>query len=531
MQTEYSKLTLKNKYTVIEEQHNGILGTTSYVAEDIETKQKLVIRILPANQNDDQEALKRFKQGLEMLKKLQHPNILPMLDAGEEKGLYYTVSPYGKGFYLNEYLEHRGELGERESVKLIKDLAEALRYAWGKMKIIHRNICPDSIFIAKGNVPKLVNFDLAKSLSSTQNLTLDNEAIGNPVYMSPEQARGQECDFHSDIYCLGLVLYQLLAGAPPFNHKNPAITLSAQLKDQAKPIQEVNPEVSKACAQVLHKMLEKQVSHRYNSYDELINAIDNVLAAKGDDKSSNKTAGYKMPAIHTEAENNSGKGEEKPLKKSKKSTHVVLFFMLVIIIVIAAGTIFFLKHLEQSSLKQKKLTELVERQQETQKRSEQIKAKKAQLLAKQKKAESEAELAKMDAAKIENQHKICRYNIEQIALALQMYANVFKGKFPEKSGAAGLEMLRSKGFITSPQIFVCPGSGTLSSAPQQAITEATCDYIYVGGHSEYSDSNTPILWNKPKGGHKTLGFILYANGEIKEYKGENWLHYTKTKAK
>ena len=390
MQTEYSKLTLKNKYTIIEKHHNGILGTTNYVAEDIETKQKFVIRILPASQNDDQEALKRFKQGLEMLKKLQHPNILPMLETGEEKGLYYTVSPYEKGFYLNEYLEHRGELGERESVKLIKDLTEALRYAWGKMKIIHRNICPDSIFIAKGNVPKLVNFDLAKSLSSTQNLTLDNEAIGNPVYMSPEQARGEECDFHSDIYCLGLVLYQLLAGTPPFKHKNPAITLSAQLKDQAKPIQQVNPEVSKACAQVLHEMLEKQVSRRYNSYDELINAIDNVLASKGDDKSSKKTSSYKMPAIHIEEENNSGKGEEKPFKESKKSTHVVLFLILAIIVVIATGTMLFLKHLEQSSLEKKKLAELAEKQQEMQKRSEQIKVKKAQLLAKQKKAESEA---------------------------------------------------------------------------------------------------------------------------------------------
>ena len=106
----------------------------------------------------------------------------------------------------------------------------------------------------------------------------------------------------------------------------------------------------------------------------------------------------------------------------------------------------------------------------------------------------------------------------------------FKGKFPEKSGAAGLEMLRSKGFITSPQIFVCPMSGTICSAPQKAITEASCDYVYVGGHGEYSDGNTPVLWNKPKG-HKTMGFILYANGKIKEYKGKNWLHYTKTKAK
>ncbi len=106
-----------------------------------------------------------------------------------------------------------------------------------------------------------------------------------------------------------------------------------------------------------------------------------------------------------------------------------------------------------------------------------------------------------------------------------MYANIYEGKFPKENNAKGLNELLVKGILKDSRVFICPLSGKLPAAPGQSLSNSTCDYIYTGGYSAYSGANVPILWNNPAK-HQDYGIVLYANGDIKEYSGNNWLDKT-----
>ncbi|MBN1864671.1 MAG: serine/threonine protein kinase [Victivallales bacterium] len=265
-----------NKFEIVGKQGKGSLGEDIYLGRHLDLGRDIVIRILPAAMPGD-ECMKRFLQGIGLAAKLQHPNIVSILDAGEEGGMNFVVTTYEKGFFLNDYLDQRGRLDETESIRLVKGLADALDYAWNELRIIHRNVCPNTILIAKGNVPMLTDFAMAKSLLGDAKLTLAGFSIGDPTYMSPEQARGDKIDFRSDIYCLGLVFYQLLAGYPPFRDKNPTDLMKDQLSTPHRPVQATNEHVSDACAAVVDKMLEKEKNARYQSWDEVVSDIDAIL--------------------------------------------------------------------------------------------------------------------------------------------------------------------------------------------------------------------------------------------------------------
>lgn len=575
-----SGFTIKGKYTIVQKQGEGALGTAIYIGKDADGKE-VIIRVIPPALLADDETTTRFIQGANLAQKLKHPNILEVLDAGEDGNTKYLVTNYEKGFFLNEYLEHRGTLDERESIKLVKSLAEALKYAWEEMQIIHRNICPDSILVAKGNVPLLTDFDLAKSLVADNKLTVEGLAIGNPLYMSPEQAKGLQLDFRSDIYCLGLVLYQLLAGKPPFSDQSKMDVLRSQLAEKHAPIQSRNKDVSDACSSVLDKMLEKKSTNRYQTWDEVINDLDAILNQEAPStvkqvKSLKPTSSrYKMQAINMNtmeikaavaakkkgtqsAASPETPKKEEPIpaaaetktvaaapeepKKTQMTTIAMILIFLVFLGVLGIGV-----YIQRKGAKEDKnydVTPIDDTKQVTKTETKpEVKLKpKAEPKTEPKpvvktepkpqpKVETKPVVKKPTIADKEREAKyrqVSVYNIKQIGEALQMYANVFEGKFPEPNGAKGLDLLRSKGFLRLPQIFICPSTGNLPSEPGKPITEKTCDYVYVGGYSEYSKGKLPMLWSKPNN-HKEYGIILYVNGEIKEFKGNNWLFNTKVK--
>jgi len=267
----------KGKYEVGKKQGLGSLGETIFLGHDKEVDREIMIRILPPQMMGDNENTQRFIQGIKLTASINHPNILPAIDAGEENGMCFMVTAYKKGFYLNEYLDQRGQLDEPESLRLIKDLAGALNEAWQSQQIIHRNVCPDTILFAKGNVPLLTDFDMAKSLKEDKKLTMTGYTVGNPMYMSPEQVKGEQIDYHADMYCLGLVLYQLLSGHPPFQQKSQIELMNAQASEPHQPIQQENDRISDACAAVLDKMLEKDIADRYVLWEDLISDLDAIL--------------------------------------------------------------------------------------------------------------------------------------------------------------------------------------------------------------------------------------------------------------
>lgn len=304
---------LKGKYEVGEKKGKGSLNEDIYHGRHQQLEREIIIRVMPADASIDDEVTQRFIQGLRLSATMQHPNMVSVLDAGEEAGMMYFVTNYEKGFYLNDYLEQRGNLDEKESIRLVKGLADALEYAWAEKHIIHRNICPNTILIAKGNISMLTDFGLAKSLESDTKLTMKGFAVGDPQYMSPEQASGDdEIDYHSDIYCLGLVFYQLLAGHPPFHDKSQIELMTDQIQNPHKPIQGANENVTDACSAVIDKMLEKNVEDRYDSWDDVVADLDAIL-------NENPPAALKKGASKSVIEKVRRDTEKKIAKKHNKA--------------------------------------------------------------------------------------------------------------------------------------------------------------------------------------------------------------------
>ncbi len=560
---------LGGRYSVDRKLGKGALGTAVYLANDVAVGTEVLVRILPFSLVPDEEMTARFLQGAELAKKLRHGNILPVLDAGESDGFKYIVTGYEKGYLLEEYLEHRGSLDEKESIKLLKSLAEALDYAWCELRIVHRNVCPDTILIAKGNVPMLTDFDLAKSLIQDSKLTLDGFTIGDPVYMSPEQARGEDLDFRSDMYCLGIVFYQLLCGAPPFSGGSRVEILQSQVSARHPGIQTRSKEISLECSSVLDKMLEKDASRRYESFRRLVEDLDALLHGRQPSSLqkvkavSSGARSYKMQAITMsalkapvsvpEADGISAAVEVLSAPVDSKKNRVPsgpsdacaaassdpaagsskkLFITLAVFVFCFIGVVVFVMMSQGSGLDgdepevvpvavvqdtpaAKSLDEAPPAVPEPEREKEPAVAP----------VESVADRPAVAPDVAERHRKGCFNNIRQISVGLNMYANVFKGKYPEKDGAEGLDMLRARGFLEVPQVFVSPASGRLAAEPGKPVADENCDYVYKGGYSEFSDGGLPILWTKP-GVHDDYGIVLYVNGDIKEYVGSNWLHHT-----
>ena len=559
---------IKGHYKITRKQGRGTLGTVVYLGEDTEQNSDVIIRIIPPNLLADDETIARFMQGIEIVRKLQHPNILAILDAGEDNDIHYVVSEYKKGFFLDEYLEHRGRLDEMESLRLVKSLADALNYAWESEKIVHRNVSPDTIFVAKGNVPLLTDFDMAKSLVSGKHLTMEGFTVGNPLYMSPEQARGADVDFHSDIYCLGLVLYNLLAGEPPFSQKNKMAVLKAQVSEKHIPIQSKNSDVTAATAGVLDKMLEKDPLDRYLSWKELLADFDALLNHRApsvvdEPELAGDSGSYKMQAVQMSTlkaddvrkavaeqqnEKQPASRESSPSGENKtgKSKGVAVFVSVAVLLVVIIGSVVaFLLNTKQdgingqSSNYAKKMNQVVREQVASVKSAEEASSKKAEDIKTEaakvaEKVQEPKEIKKAEKSAVTPDLKEKSYrrtalnSVQQIGEALQMYANVFNGKFPEPGGAKGLDLLRKKGFLTVSQVFICPSTGHIPASKNEPLTENNCDYVYVGGLSAYSGDKVPILWSKP-GNHKDYGIILYVNGDVEECTGNNWLSKTKVK--
>ncbi len=268
---------LRGKYRIDRKSATGSLGDEVYIGYHLDLNCEILIRVLPPSMTAKKETAERFVQGVRLTAALQHPNILPAYDAGEEDGRYFFVTGYEKGYFLKEYISHRGKLGEVEAVKIIDALAGALELAWEK-KIIHRNICPDTIIIARENNPMLTDFGMAKSQESEQRLTMEGFIVGNPQYMSPEQVRAEkEIDFHADMYCLGLVFYELLAGRPAFESKSQVALLVAQETEQPASLKELNREVSDRCVAVVGKMIEKDKAKRYPTWSALSKELKKLL--------------------------------------------------------------------------------------------------------------------------------------------------------------------------------------------------------------------------------------------------------------
>ena len=251
------------KYEIIEEIGRGGVAVV-YKARHKVLHNDVAIKVLHQEFAHDPEFVKRFINGARNAARLKHPNIIPVFDVGDEKGYHYIAMEYLRGETLGERIEKHGPFSEPEIEEIVGHIADALDYAHTN-GIIHRDIKSPNIFMKEGGGAVLMDFDIAKATDLKQNLTLDGSVLGTPAYMSPEQARGDTATAKSDIYSLGVVLYEMATGELPFKGENTLSILRQIAMDTPAPPRDINPVVSAGLQKIILWCMDKNPENRPES--------------------------------------------------------------------------------------------------------------------------------------------------------------------------------------------------------------------------------------------------------------------------
>lgn len=266
---------LGNRYEIIEKVGNGGMATV-YKATDLVLKRYVAVKILRDEFTTDEEFIKRFETEAQSAARLVHANIVSIFDVGVDNGIYYIVMELIQGKTLKEIIvEERGPLPWKWSVNVAIQIASALEMAH-KNNIIHRDIKPHNIIITEDGVAKVTDFGIAKAVSNST-ITAFGTTIGSVHYFSPEHARGGYTDAKSDIYSLGVVIYEMVTGKVPFDADTPvSVALKHMQEDPVPPI-ELNPHLPEAVNKIILKALKKDPMLRYQTATELLQDLKMAL--------------------------------------------------------------------------------------------------------------------------------------------------------------------------------------------------------------------------------------------------------------
>ena len=297
---------LGSRYELIEKIGSGGMATV-YKARDLVLKRYVAVKVLREEYTTDNEFIKRFNTEAESAASLTHPNIVSVYDVGKEGSLYYIVMELIKGKTLKEIIVEDGRMGWKWSVKIAKQIAQALETAH-KNNIIHRDIKPHNIIITEDGTAKVTDFGIAKAVSNST-ITAFGTTIGSVHYFSPEHARGGYTDAKSDLYSLGVVLYEMVTGRVPFDADTP---VSVALKHmQEKPIEPIvlNPAIPQSLNNLIMKAMQKDPNQRYSSATEMIEDLDRII--------KNPEIGVSRVAEDTEPSKKEETGTAKRAKEGK----------------------------------------------------------------------------------------------------------------------------------------------------------------------------------------------------------------------
>ena len=263
------------QYQIVEQIGQGGMANV-YKAYQPSINRYVAIKVLPAQFTRDPNFVKRFEQEAKAIAALEHPHILPVYDFGRQDDLYYMVMRYVKGGTLSDKMQK--SLAYDAVVKIIGDVARALDYAH-KQGIVHRDIKPSNILMDENGEVQLADFGIAKIVQGPDatRLTGTGSILGTPTYMAPEQAEGGGVDGRTDIYSLGIVLYELLAGRPPYQADTALSLLLMHLNEPLPPPRSINPGIPEPLERVVVKALAKEPAGRYQTAAELEEALKKTL--------------------------------------------------------------------------------------------------------------------------------------------------------------------------------------------------------------------------------------------------------------
>jgi len=275
------RLALADRYTIERELGQGGMATV-YLAEDLRHHRQVALKVLRQELTAALGA-ERFHREIQIAAKLQHPNILPLLDSGEAGGLLYYAMPYVEGQSLRERLAREGALPVPDTVRILRDVVDALTEAHAH-GVVHRDIKPENILL-RGRHALVTDFGVAKAVSEAtgrQTLTTAGVALGTPAYMAPEQASADpHLDHRVDIYAVGAVAYELLTGRPVFMGTTPQMVLSAHVTEAPQAITKFREAVPRALDALVMRCLAKQPADRWQSAEELLPQLEALATPSG----------------------------------------------------------------------------------------------------------------------------------------------------------------------------------------------------------------------------------------------------------
>ena len=273
-------MTTLGKYELLDKIGEGGYGIV-YKGRDPLLEREVAIKVLRADIASAPDFIERFRREARLAASLRHPNIVAVIEVGEQDGRYYLVMEYLDGEVLSARLKAGQPLPLSQAVEILRPLAEALDYAHGR-GLVHRDVKPSNIILSDGGKrPVLTDFGLVKSMSES-GLTTTGVSLGTVEYMAPEQILGQEAGPAADQYALGVVAYQMLTGQVPFGGTTPYAVQKGHAEQAIPDPRAINPLLPDQITGMLRKALAKNASERYENCGEFVNALNSIVLSVGE---------------------------------------------------------------------------------------------------------------------------------------------------------------------------------------------------------------------------------------------------------
>lgn len=262
---------LDNRYEITEQIGSGGMADV-FMAHDTEEDRIVAVKILKDEFSQNEDFLRRFRNESKAIAVLSHPNIVKIYDVGLSDKIKFIVMEYIDGITLKDFIEQQGVLRWKDALFFITQILRALQHAHDK-GIVHRDIKPQNIMLFEDGTIKVMDFGIAR-FSRIDGKTMSDKTIGSVHYISPEQARGDMTDERSDIYSVGVMLYEMLTGKKPYDADTPVAIALKHMQDEPLSPREINPSIPEALEEIVLHAMEKDPSRRYQAASQMINDID-----------------------------------------------------------------------------------------------------------------------------------------------------------------------------------------------------------------------------------------------------------------